>query len=196
MANAKSKVAVAVAATVKTQVTPGTFLSLDGEKLGKTKLAPAMTAEQQAAYDLGFDIGTQDAENEQGVIDALATCTGKLRVMLRHGYVAGYTSAMRYVRGHYVWPTEKQAKNRFDNTLAKKHAPAESSRQAKHNAKRKPGGGRKVKVAFTAKKDAESDTGNVAVALAYIKSAQKTHADDADILQVLGDLAKILRKKA
>jgi hypothetical protein len=147
MPNAKRKVAVAVSAAVAPEVTPITFVSIvEGQRAPrKTKIARAVTVQEQSDYDLGFDIGTQDAENEQGIIDALATCNGKRRIMLRQGYVAGYISAPRYIRGHYVWPTEKQAENRFDNTLAKKHAPAESSRQAKSNAKRKKGGGRKAK---------------------------------------------------
>lgn len=62
-------------------------------------------------------------------------------------------------------------------------------------AGRKKGAGRKEKVSFTAKKGAVTDAENVQQALAYIKSAQKTHADDSDILQVLADIAKILRFK-
>jgi hypothetical protein len=190
----KTKVSQAVSATVAPEVTPGTFLSLTGNKVSaKVTVAPAMTARQHECYDMGYALGCADAEQEQSIIDALVACGSNAdRVFLRHGYCAGYVSAPRIIRKREVWPTAEQAQQRF-SYLARIHSP-ETSRKVASN-KRKPGGGRKTKTTATVKKGEASDAKNVTQALAYIKAAQKTHADDSDILQVLADLAKILRMK-
>ena len=197
MANAKRKVAVAVAAAVSTpEVTPGTFVSLNGRKVSaKVTVAPAMTAAQQADYDMGYALGLDAAEHEQTFIDALVTCNNPARrIMLRHGYCEAYMSAPRIIRKVEQWPTLKQAENRFDY-LAGKHAPAETSRQAKSNAerKRKPGGGRKTKVAFTAKKGERNDADVLKLVLAYVKAKQKAFEGDSDVMEMCGDIARIIR---
>lgn len=154
----------------------------------KTMHAVEATPRQNALFAQGEELGAQAADNAFAWEAAIKSIKTPLdRASLKAGFVSAYMP----LRGC----TEKSAKAQFDR-LAKLHAP-HTSRQAKANAKRAKGGGRKEKTATgKASKLSEKDVAaRMVKALAYISKAQSKHAGDSEMLEVLGEIAAILGGK-
>lgn len=149
----------------------------------KSIIAVAMTPAQDALYVMGQELGDAAAEDSLAWATALkATKTPADRKVLREGFATAYCTATGKGR--------KAADNRFDY-LARMHAP-QSSRKAKHNAKRAKGGGRKEKKAGKGETLPPQVTAQrLTAVLHYIAKAQVKHMGDDEMLEVLGEIAAI-----
>lgn len=151
----------------------------------KVTLAEPMTDAQTALFETGEELGHAAADNAIAWADALRLCKAPSdRKVLRAGFVSSYMAAARVVR--------KVADSRFDY-LARIHAPASSSRKAKANARKSETRGRKEKmVAAVEKLSEKAVAARLVAALAYVTDAQRKHMGDSEMLEVLGDLVRIL----
>jgi hypothetical protein len=147
----------------------------------KTMIATAMSDAQCATFERGEELGYASIESEIAWADALRLIkTPADRAILRAGFVSAYVSVRRV--------PEKSAKNRFDY-LARQYAKPETSKRAKHTAETR---GRKAKVEAKVEKLSEKDVAARLVrVLAYVAAAQGKHAGDAEMLEVLGDIARL-----
>lgn len=150
----------------------------------KTLNAIAATPAQVGLYEMGEDLGAQQAESSIAWADALKVCKSHGdRMMLRSGFVSTY-APLRNV-------SEASAIKQF-NRLASVNAP-QTSRKAKSNKETR---GRKEKAKAVVAKLSEKDVAARLVAcLAYVAKAQSKHAGDSEMLELLGDIAAILGGK-
>ena len=134
-----------------------------------------------AEFAKGEALGATFAESDiewQGALAMLRTPTE--RAMLRRGFIATYAP----LRG----VSDKAAGNRFDY-LARKFAPAETSKRAKHTAERR---GRKAKATAVVEKMSDKAVAARLVAiLAYVSDASAKHRGDEEVLSILGDIARL-----
>ncbi len=149
----------------------------------KTTIAPAMTERQYATFEAGEELAYHAVDSELAWAEALKNCkVPGDRAILRRGFVSAYASSRKV--------SDKTAGNRFDY-MARLHAPAKSSRQAKANAK-KVKSGRKEKTAGKGEHVPAQDVAlRLAAVLHYVAKAQTKHAADDEIMEMLGEIAAI-----